>query len=78
MTDIRFCNAKTYLHYNHAKVNSTVTCPISGNLGIFETCFGVSFSAIWLNERLSSIQFVGTAFILGGAAFGEFYSNKRS
>lgn len=46
--------------------------------GYLEPVSALVFSAIWLHERLTSWQFMGTAFILGGAAFGEFYSRRRS
>lgn len=46
--------------------------------GYLEPVSALVFSAIWLNERLTSGQFIGTAFILGGAALGEFYSRRRS
>lgn len=36
------------------------------------------FAAIFLNERLSFIQIVGAALILGGAAFGELYKRNKN
>ncbi|MCE1253052.1 MAG: DMT family transporter [Anaerolineae bacterium] len=35
------------------------------------------FSAIFLGERLSMVQLIGTLLILGGAALGEYFSRKR-
>lgn len=46
--------------------------------GYLEPVSALIFSAVWLNERFSFLQFVGTALILGGAAFGEFYPGRLS
>jgi drug/metabolite transporter (DMT)-like permease len=46
--------------------------------GYLEPVSALAFSAVWLNERFSFLQFIGTALILGGAAFGEFYPGRRS
>jgi len=45
--------------------------------GYLEPVSALIFSAVWLNERLTPLQFIGTAFILGGAAFAERYRRKR-
>jgi len=45
--------------------------------GYVEPVSALVFSALWLSERLTPIQFIGTACILGGAAFGQFYRRKR-
>jgi drug/metabolite transporter (DMT)-like permease len=34
------------------------------------------FSAVLLGERMTSVQFLGAALILGGAAFGELYGRR--
>lgn len=46
--------------------------------GYLEPVSALFFSAVFLNERLTPMQLVGTAFILGGAAFGELYNRKCS
>ena len=35
------------------------------------------FSALFLDERMSAVQMVGAACILGGAAFAELYKGKK-
>lgn len=45
--------------------------------GYLEPVSALVFSALWLGERLTRLQLLGTALILGGAAFGEFYGRKR-
>jgi Predicted membrane protein len=46
-------------------------------LGYLEPLSALFFSAIFLQERLTSIQVVGAVLILGGAAFGEFWGRKK-
>ena len=46
-------------------------------LGYLEPLSALLFSAVFLQERLTSIQVVGAVLILGGAAFGEFWGRKK-
>lgn len=46
--------------------------------GYLEPASALIFSVILLNERLTFIQLIGTVMIIGGAAFGEYLSNRRS
>jgi drug/metabolite transporter (DMT)-like permease len=47
-------------------------------LGYLEPLSALLFSAALLGERLSAIQILGAALILGGAAFGELWGQKQS
>jgi len=38
----------------------------------------VVFSALFLGERMSGVQIIGAALILGGAVFGELKLKSRS
>ena len=38
----------------------------------------IIFAAIFLRERMSLLQVVGAALIIGGAAFGELYKKRKS
>ena len=44
--------------------------------GYLEPVSALFFSALWLHERLSPLQALGTALILGGAALSELYRRK--
>jgi drug/metabolite transporter (DMT)-like permease len=44
--------------------------------GYLEPLSALIFSALFLHERLTAVQILGAAFIIGGAAFGELYTNK--
>jgi len=44
--------------------------------GYMEPVSALIFSAAFLSERLTALQLVGTALILGGAAFGECWHRK--
>lgn len=45
--------------------------------GYLEPLSALIFSAAILQERLTVVQMVGAVLILGGAAFGEYFSRKR-
>ena len=45
--------------------------------GYLEPLSTLVFSALCLQERLTPIQAVGAALILGGAAFGELYKGRQ-
>ncbi len=47
-------------------------------LGYLEPLSALLFSAALLGEKLSPVQIVGAALILGGAAFGELWGQKGS
>ena len=47
-------------------------------LGYIEPLSALLFSAILLEENLSPVQLVGAACILGGAALGELYKEKKA
>lgn len=47
-------------------------------LGYIEPLSALLFSAILLGENLSPLQLVGAACILGGAALGELYKEKKA
>ena len=47
-------------------------------LGYLEPLSALVFSAILLGESLSPLQLIGAACILGGAALGELYKEKRA
>jgi drug/metabolite transporter (DMT)-like permease len=47
-------------------------------LGYLEPLSALVFSAILLGESLSPLQLIGAACILGGAALGELYNEKRA
>ena len=44
--------------------------------GYLEPVSALLFSAVFLSERLTAVQLVGTLFVLGGAAFGELYKPR--
>lgn len=44
--------------------------------GYLEPLSAVIFSAIFLNEIMSTVQIIGAVMILGGAAFGELFQQK--
>ena len=46
-------------------------------LGYLEPLSALIFSAAILQERLTLVQIVGAALILGGAAFGEYFGRKQ-
>ena len=46
-------------------------------LGYIEPLSALLFSALFLGENLSPLQLVGAACILGGAALGELYKEKK-
>lgn len=46
-------------------------------LGYLEPLSALFFSAAFLGETLSIVEFVGAGLILGGAAFGEMFRQKR-
>lgn len=46
--------------------------------GYLEPLSALLFSALLLDERLAPLQGLGTALILGGAAFAELYGRKKS
>ncbi|NCB51410.1 MAG: EamA family transporter [Clostridia bacterium] len=46
--------------------------------GYTEPASALIFSAVLLGERLTVLQFIGTALILGGAAFGESFHRKSA
>ena len=45
-------------------------------LGYLEPLSAVAFSAVFLGERLTGLQWAGAACILGGAAFAELYHRR--
>ena len=45
--------------------------------GYLEPLSALAFSALILNERLTSIQLLGAVLILGGAIFGEFFLTSK-
>ena len=47
-------------------------------LGYLEPLSALVFSAILLGESLSPLQLIGAACILGGAALGELYKEKKA
>jgi drug/metabolite transporter (DMT)-like permease len=46
-------------------------------LGYLEPLSALFFSAVFLGEALTQLQLVGAVLILGGAAFGELFQQKR-
>jgi drug/metabolite transporter (DMT)-like permease len=46
-------------------------------LGYLEPLSALFFSAAFLGETLSIVEFIGAGLILGGAAFGELFRQKR-
>ena len=47
-------------------------------LGYIDPVSALIFSAALLGERLSPVQLLGAALVLGGAAFGELWQKKKS
>ena len=45
--------------------------------GYLEPISALLFSAAFLGERLTALQWVGTVLVLGGAAFGEMYGARK-
>jgi len=62
-----------YLYFSAIGVLQAQSIAVFGYL---EPLSALAFSALFLQERLSPVQMIGAALILGGAAFGEFYRRK--
>jgi drug/metabolite transporter (DMT)-like permease len=45
--------------------------------GYLDPLSALVFAAVLLGERLTSVQMIGAALILGGAAFGEYFGRKH-
>ena len=63
-----------YLYFSAISQLSAQSVAICGYL---EPVSALVFSAVLLNERLTFVQVIGTVFIIGGAAFGECFGQKR-
>lgn len=65
-----------YLYFSSIQQLKTGTVAICGYL---EPLSALIFSAVFLQERLSMVQIIGAAFIIGGALWGELsaYGSKR-
>ncbi|HHY05567.1 MAG TPA: DMT family transporter [Clostridia bacterium] len=46
--------------------------------GYLEPLSALIFSAIFLQERLTSLQIIGAILILGGAVFGEWFQSNKT
>ena len=62
-----------WLYFSSIGALPVQTVAVCGNL---EPLSAVVFSALLLRERLSPVQLLGAACILGGALFGELYRKK--
>jgi len=63
-----------YLYFSsiqHLPAQSVAIC------GYLEPVSALVLSSVFLNERLTAVQLIGTVLILGGAAFGELYGLRR-
>ena len=63
-----------YLYFNSLGKLPVQTVSI---LGYLEPLSALLFSALLLSEQLSVLQLIGAACILGGAALGELYKEKK-
>jgi len=64
-----------YLYFSAIPRLPTQTVAICGYL---EPVSALLFSSIFLSERLTAMQLIGTVLILGGAALGEIYTAKKA
>jgi drug/metabolite transporter (DMT)-like permease len=62
-----------YLYFSSIGVLSALSVAI---VGYIEPLSALSFSAIFLHERLSFIQIIGAVLILGSACLGEVFGNR--
>jgi drug/metabolite transporter (DMT)-like permease len=62
-----------YLYFSSLGALSALSVAIVGYL---EPLSALSFSAIFLHERLSFLQIIGAVLILGSASFGEIFGNR--
>lgn len=63
-----------YLYFSSIQKLSAQTVSICG---YFEPLSALVFSAVFLKERLTVVQIVGSILILSGAAFSELYRNNN-
>lgn len=63
-----------YLYFSSLKALPAQTVAICGYL---EPLSALGFSALFLHERLNSLQLIGALLVLGGAAFAELFSSRR-
>jgi drug/metabolite transporter (DMT)-like permease len=62
-----------YLYFSSLGALSALSVAIVGYL---EPLSALSFSAIFLHERLSFLQVIGAVLILGSACVGEIFGNR--
>ena len=63
-----------YLYFSsitHLPAQTVAVC------GYLEPVSALAFSSLFLSERLTTVQLLGTVLILGGAAFGELYKTTK-
>lgn len=63
-----------FLYFSAIQALSAQTVSICGYL---EPLAALLFSALFLGERLTGLQWLGAALVLGGAAFAELYRPKK-
>jgi len=63
-----------YLYFSSLTALPAQTVAICGYL---EPLSALGFSALFLHERLTSIQLIGALLVLGGAAFAELFRSRR-
>ena len=63
-----------YLYFSSLSALPAQTVAICGYL---EPLSALGFSALFLHERLTSVQLIGALLVLGGAAFAELFRSRR-